>query len=268
MLISSRENPLIKETAALVADKKARKQSGLFVAEGARLCSEACKSGAKVLRLFVTEEAEKKYPEYLSSLLSEAKEVYNITCSVAEKISDTKSPQGVFAVCRIEEKPMDLSEEGLFVLLSNLQDPGNIGTILRTCEAMNAKGVFLCGCADCFSPKVLRGTMGCIFRLPIKVFSETAEALAVLKENGIETYASALAENALLLPNVKFSKKSCVLIGNEGNGLEHGVIESCDNVVMIPMPGKAESLNAASAAAIMIYSAAIKSLPGGEGGIA
>ncbi|MBR3935664.1 MAG: RNA methyltransferase, partial [Oscillospiraceae bacterium] len=185
-------------------------------------------------------------------------EVYTITSSVAEKISDTKTPQGVFAVCKITEKPLDLEEKGVFVLLSNLQDPGNIGTILRTCEAMAVKGVFLCGCADCFSPKVLRGTMGCIFRLPIKVFSETAEALELLKKAGVSTYASALAENALLLPDVKFSEKSCVLIGNEGNGLEHEVIESCEHVVMIPMPGKAESLNAASAAAIMIYSAAMQ----------
>lgn len=258
MLISSRENPIIKEAAALVSNKKARKEAELFVVEGARLCSEACKSGAEVLRLFVTEEAEKKYPEYLSALLSEAKEVYNITDSVAKKISDTKSPQGVFAVCRFSEKPIDLEQNGVFVLLSGLQDPGNIGTILRTCEAMNVRGVFLCGCADCFSSKVLRGTMGCIFRLPIKVFSETAEALSLLKAANVTTYASALAENALLLPDVKFSKKSCVLIGNEGNGLEHRVIEECDNVVMIPMPGKAESLNAASAAAIMIYSAAMQ----------
>ncbi len=258
MLISSRENPLIKDAATLVLSKKARRETGLFVVEGARLCSEAFKSGAEVLRLFVTEEAEKKYPEYLSGLFSEAKEVYNITSSVAEKISDTKTPQGVFAVCRFSEKPVSLDEKGVFVLLSNLQDPGNIGTILRTCEAMDVRGVFLCGCADCFSPKVLRGTMGCIFRLPIKVFSETAEALSLLKEHGIATYASALAENALLLPDVKFSEKSCVLIGNEGNGLEHGVIEQCEHVVMIPMPGKAESLNAASAAAIMIYSAAMQ----------
>ena len=258
MLISSRENPIIKEAAALVSDKKARKNSSLFVVEGARLCSEACKSGAEVLRLFVTEEAEKKYSEYLSDLVFAAKEVFQITSSVAEKISDTKTPQGVFAVCKMEEKPLDLEQNGVFVLLSNLQDPGNIGTILRTCEAMNVKGVFLCGCADCFSPKVLRGTMGCIFRLPIRVFSETAKALSLLKEAGVSTYASALSENALLLPDVKFSERACVLIGNEGNGLEHEVIESCEHVVMIPMPGKAESLNAASAAAIMIYSAAMQ----------
>ncbi len=255
MLITSRENPLIKETAALVSDKKARKQSGLFVAEGARICLEACKSGAEVLRLFVTEEAQKKYPESLSPLFSAAKEVYNINSSVAEKISDTKTPQGVFAVCKMEEREIDLDQKGVFVLLSNLQDPGNIGTILRTCEAMDVKGVFLCGCAELYSPKVLRSTMGCIFRLPIKVFCDTAKALELLSAAGVTTYASALTENALLLPQVQFEEKSCVLIGNEGNGLSTEVIEACDKTVMIPMPGKAESLNAASAAAILIYSA-------------
>ncbi len=258
MLITSRENPLIKEAASLVSDKKARKESGLFVVEGARLCFEAYKSGADILRLFVTEDAEKKYEQYLSPLYSAAKEVYNISTGVSEKISDTKTPQGVFAVCKIEEKPVDLTKKGLFVLLSSLQDPGNIGTILRTCEAMDAKGVFLCSCADAFSPKVLRSTMGCIFRLPINVFSDTTKALELLKENGVTTYASALAENALLLPDVKFDEKACVLIGNEGNGLSTDVICACDKTVMIPMPGKAESLNAASAAAILIYAASMQ----------
>ena len=168
MLISSRENPIIKEAAALVSDKKARKKSGLFVVEGARLCSEACKSGAKVLRLFVTEEAEKKYPEYLKNLLSEAKEVYNITGSVAEKIGDTKTPQGVFAVCEMEEKPMDLFGNGVFVLLSGLQDPGNIGTIIRTADAAGYSLVIaMKGTADVFSPKVVRAAAGSLFRVPV-----------------------------------------------------------------------------------------------------
>ena len=100
MVIKSRDNPLIKEAAALVSDIKARKATGLFVAEGARLCSEAAKSGAVVLRVFITEEAEKRYPEYVKDLLETAEEVFYITESVAEKISDTKAPQGVFAVCR------------------------------------------------------------------------------------------------------------------------------------------------------------------------
>ena len=255
MVIKSRDNPLIKEAAALVSDKKTRKSTGLFVAEGARLCSEAAKSGAHVLRVFITEEAEKRYPEYVKDLLDTAEEVFYITESVAEKISDTKTPQGVFAVCRFAEKEPDLSGNGVFVLLSELQDPGNIGTVLRTCEAMNVKGVFLCSCADVLSPKVLRSSMGCLFRLPIKVTQSTEEVLSVLKSAGITTYASALSTKAKLLTETKFGSRSCVLIGNEGNGLSEKVISLCDNTVMIPMPGKAESLNAASAAAILIYSA-------------
>lgn len=255
MVIKSRDNPLIKDAAALVSDKKARKNTGLFVAEGARLCSEAAKSGAEVLRVFITEEAEKRYPEYVKGLLETTKEVFYITESVAEKISDTKSPQGVFAVCRFLGKEPDLSKEGVFVLLSELQDPGNIGTVLRTCEAMDVKGVFLCSCADVLSPKVLRSSMGCLFRLPVKVCQSTEETVSVLKSKGVTTYASALSTKAKLLTETKFEKRSCVLIGNEGNGLSEETISLCDNTVMIPMPGKAESLNAASAAAILIYSA-------------
>ena len=255
MLITSRENPLIKETAALVSDKKARKEQDLFVAEGARLCSEAMRSGAEVLRVFLTEEAEKRYASYVSELLAGAKEVFYVTESVAGKLSDTKTPQGVFAVCRQSEKEIDFSKDGLYVLLSELQDPGNLGTILRSCEAMDAKGVLLCSCADCFSPKVLRSSMGCLFRLPVLTFETTKEALSLLREHGVATYASALSTKAVLLPDVKFEHRCCVLIGNEGNGLSEETIENCDHTVMIPMPGKAESLNAASAAAILLYAA-------------
>lgn len=258
MLISSRENPLIKEAAALISDKKVRKNTGLFVVEGARLCGEAAKSTASIERVFITEEAEKRYENYVKELLSAAKETYYITESVAGKISDTKNPQGVFAVCRFREKPVDFESDGLFVLLSELQDPGNIGTILRTAEAMNAKGVLLCASAELFSPKVLRSTMGCLFRLPVMVFDTTAEALDLLREHGIRTYAAALSSRAVMLPNVRFAKKSCVLIGNEGNGLSIETLACCDETVMIPMPGRAESLNAASAAAIMIYCAGIQ----------
>lgn len=258
MLITSRENPLIKEAAALVRDKKARRETGLFVAEGARACFEAVKSSAEVLRLFVTEEAEKRYPDFVSALISAAPEVYYISGGVSEKISETKSPQGVFAVCRMVENPPDFEKNGVFVLLSELQDPGNIGTILRTCEAMNVRGVLLCSCADVYSPKVLRSAMGCLFRLPFAVFPSTEEALSLLDEHGVFTYAAALSKKAALLPDIRFSKKSCIVIGNEGNGLSSEVIKKCGKTVMIPMPGRAESLNAASAAAILIYTAALQ----------
>lgn len=258
MLITSRENPLIKEAAALVRDKKARKDSGLFVAEGARACFEAVKSSAEVLRVFVTEEAERRYSEYVLPLISGAAETCYITPGVAEKISETKSPQGVFALCRMAENPPDLEQEGVFVLLSELQDPGNIGTILRTCEAMNVRGVLLCSCADVYSPKVLRSAMGCLFRLPFTVLTSTEEGLKKLHKHAVSCYAAALSTEAEMLPQVKFAKKSCIVIGNEGNGLSAESIAACDKTVMIPMPGRAESLNAASAAAILIYSAAVQ----------
>ena len=258
MLITSRENPLIKEAAALVRDKKVRKQTGLFVAEGARACFEAVKSSAEVLRVFVTEEAASRYSEYTAPLISGAGEAYYISESVAEKISETKSPQGVFAVCRAGENLPDFDRDGVFVLLSELQDPGNIGTILRTCEAMNVRGVLLCSCADIYSPKVLRSAMGCLFRLPTEVLSSTEEGLKKLHEHAVSCYAAALSTKAKLLPDIRFAPKSCIVIGNEGNGLSAKTVSECDETVMIPMPGRAESLNAASAAAILIYSAAVQ----------
>ena len=144
------------------------------------------------------------------------------------------------------------------MLLSELQDPGNIGTILRTCEAMNVRGVLLCSCADVYSPKVLRSTMGCLFRLPFLTLSSTEEGLAKLHEHGIKTYAAALSNKAKLLPEVSFASKSCIVIGNDGNGLSEKTVANCNETVMIPMPGRAESLNAASAAAILIYSATVQ----------
>lgn len=258
MLITSRENPLVKEAAALVRDKKVRRDTGLFVAEGARACFEAVKSNAEVLRVFITEEAEKKYSEYARPLVNEAPEVLYISQSVAEKIGETKSPQGIFAVCRAAQKLPDFEQDGVFVLLSELQDPGNIGTILRTCEAMNVRGVLLCSCAEVYSPKVLRSTMGCLFRLPFAVLSSTEEGLHLLHKHGITAYAAALSSDALSLPKVSFAKRSCIIIGNEGNGLSEATIAACDKTVMIPMPGRAESLNAASAAAILIYSTTLQ----------
>lgn len=257
MEITSRENPLIKETLSLIHDKKERTAQGLFVTEGARLSSEAAKSSAKIKRVFITKDAKIKYADYLNDVLSKAEEEYLISPGVSEKLSDTKSPQGVFAVCEIPKYKPDFSKDGLYVLLSGLQDPGNIGTILRTCDAMDVKGVLLAECTDIYSPKVLRSSMGCLFRLPTALYESSESALSDLKNNGITSYASALRKDASLLGEIKFNPKSCILIGNEGNGLRDEIIESCEFKVMIPMKGHAESLNAASAAAILIYTAAI-----------
>lgn len=258
MLITSRENPLVKETKALISSSSERKKSGLFVTEGARLSFEAARNHSRIVRVFVTDEARKKYGPYVDPLLENAEEIFDISDSVSEKLSDTKTPQGVFAVCAASENEPDFSRDGLYVMLSELQDPGNIGTILRTCDACGVRGVIVSATADIYSPKVLRASMGCLFRLPIAAFPDSVSAVSELKRNGIKTYASALHKDAHLLPDVSFAAKSCILVGNEGNGLSDEVIEACDETVMIPMKGNAESLNAASAAAILIYSASEK----------
>ena len=256
MPITSRENPMIKEAAALLKSKRAREENGLFLAEGARLCAEASRSSFAVRRLFLTEEAKEKYPDYLRDLIPAAADVQEITPPVAEKLSDTKTPQGVFAVCEFPENRADFDRDGLFVVLDGLQDPGNIGTILRTCDAMDVRGVLLCGSADIWSPKVLRASMGCLFRLPVAVFADAAEAFSALHRHGCTVFASTLSANSVPLNQVRFPKRSAVVIGNEGSGIPEEDLARSDTLVTIPMPGRAESLNAASAAAILIYSAA------------
>ncbi len=257
MPITSRENPMIKEAAALLKSKKARAEAGLFLAEGARLCAEASRSGLAVRRLFFTEEAREKYPEYLKDLIPIAADVQEITLPVSEKLSDTKTPQGIFAVCEFPENRADFDRDGLFVVLDDLQDPGNIGTILRTCDAMDVRGVLLCGSADIWSPKVLRASMGCLFRLPVSVFADAAEAFSTLHAHGCTIFASTLSTDSVLLDQVLFPKRSAVVIGNEGSGIPTEDLARSDTLVTIPMPGRAESLNAASAAAILIYSASV-----------
>ena len=163
------------------------------------------------------------------------------------------STQGVFAVCDLPENVFSAGEDGLYVVLAGLQDPGNVGTILRTCEAMAVSGVLLCGCADEWSPKVLRASMGSLFRLRTSVFPDGFAALEALSAAGCETWASALDRDAVKLPEARFSAKCAIFIGNEGAGLPEELIKACSRTVFIPMPGRAESLNAASAAAMLIY---------------
>ncbi len=256
MPITSRENPMVKEAALLLKSRRAREESGLFLAEGARLCAEAARSGVAVRRLFLTQAARDAYPEYLKDLIPAAMDVQEIAPPVAEKLSDTRTPQGVFALCELPENRADLAKDGLYVVLDGLQDPGNLGTILRTCDAMDARGVLLCASADPWSPKALRASMGCLFRLPVAVYKEAGEAFSALHAEGCVIFASTLSADAVPLGKVKFPKRSAVVIGNEGAGIPEEDLARCDVRVTIPMPGRAESLNAASAAAILIYSAA------------
>ncbi len=255
--ITSKDNVKFKNLSLLMASKKERTTQGVFVAEGLRLVEDAVNSGLVPVSVFATENFASKYPEKFSKISKDCEKIYLITDALAQKISDTKTPQGIFAVLTALDKNLNLDKiynNGHFIFIVSLQDPGNVGTIIRTAEAMGLDGVIMTSDSpDVFSPKVLRSTMGSAFRIPIAVCDNVIETIELLHKNGFTTYAAALDENSVKLGDFRFPEKSVVLIGNEANGLKSEVVDCCRQTLMIPMKGNAESLNAASAANMIMW---------------
>ena len=240
-----------------MASKKERAIQGAFVAEGLRLVEDAVNSGLVPTNIFATENFVSKFPDKFSKISKNCEKIYLITDALAQKISDTKTPQGIFAVFATLDKNLNLDKiynNGHFIFIVSLQDPGNVGTIIRTAEAMGLDGVIMTSDSpDAFSPKVLRSTMGSAFRIPIVVCDDAIKTIELFHKNEFTTYAAALEENSVKLGGFKFPEKSVVLIGNEANGLQSNVIDCCKQTLMIPMKGNAESLNAASAANMIMW---------------
>lgn len=255
--ITSKDNPKFKILSSLMSSKRERKEQGLFVAEGLRLVLDAVKSGLVPVSVFVSEGFVTKFPDKLELICDGCENCYVITDALAEKISDTKTPQGVFAVFNTLDKNLNIDtiyNNGHFIFIVSLQDPGNVGTIIRTAEAMGLSGVIMTSdCPDVFSPKVLRSTMGSAFRIPIAVCTDAVDTIRLLCDKGFTTYAAVLDEKSLKLGEFEFPNKAVALIGNEANGLNIEVSDSCTHTLMIPMKGNAESLNAASAANIIMW---------------
>ncbi len=224
----------------------------MFLIEGARLCEDAALSGVEILRVFYTEKAQGKYGEYLSAIKKETKGHYLLDEHVFSLISSTKTTQGIACVCEIPKIIWDNS--GKILILENVQDPNNMGTILRTAEAMSLSAVILCGnCCDPFSPKVLRGTMGAVFRLPVIFYENIQSAVCFLKKFQYKIFASVVSDAVEYITNISFPENSAVIIGNEGNGISDIAKESCDMQFTIPMKGRAESLNASVASSIIMW---------------
>jgi len=253
--ITSRENPVIKELAGLLTQKKLRDRTGLFALEGVRLCVDTAQSGVRVRTLLLTPQARGQYPE-CETLEKFAKKTLLIENGLAQRISDTKTPQGVFCICEKldnQKSAVTMKRSGKYLVLADLQDPRNFGAILRTAQALGVDGVFACCCPDLYSPKMLRSAMGGQFRLPLEVHSDAAAAVARLRQTGVPVYAAALDNTAQMLGSVDLSGGCAMLIGNEGNGLSRELIAACSGNVIIPMRCDANSLNAASAAAILLW---------------
>ncbi len=241
MLIQSTSNPTVKRVRSLLT-KKGRRETGMHLIEGERLVAEAISSGAGIDSLFIEEGRE--------PLLFPNCSVYQVTRHVLESMTDTDTPQSVCAAVMTPDiKPPDEYPKGLIVALDCVQDPGNMGTIIRTADAMGAAGLLLgAGCADPFGPKVLRSTMGSIYHLPIWHCELTAE-LVKLRSQDFRLICGHLAGNGVL-PDP--GCRCALIIGNEGSGVSDAVAALCDKY-RLPMFGRAESLNASVAAGIMMY---------------
>ncbi len=237
----------------LIKSAEYRREQDMFAVEGDHLCKELadCDYCSEIGLFLYTDKAAQKYPETVRLAQAKAHSFDVITDELSEYISDTKSPQGLFAAA--ERFGTDIPESAKkLVILDGVQDPKNVGTIIRTAEALGIDGViFINGCADRFSPKTLRASMGSVFRMPS--LSPKVETLGEwLHGLGFEVYAAMLDKNAKRLGKVEFPEKTVVVIGNEGSGVSKQVAEWCDEKLYIPIKS-AESLNAAAAAAIILW---------------
>lgn len=272
--ITSVKNERVKAAAKLTSSAKARREQGLFVLEGLRLCMDVVRSGLRCAELFVSEEFCAKHEAEYEALAAVSDEVFLVNDAVLEKLSDTRTPQGVCCVVRmaapvslLEHAPAtgapasetDVSATKL-LLLENVQDPANLGAMARTAEALGISGLLVSGGCDVYAPKALRASMGALLRLPVEVVDASGEgsapALSLLEKAealGFKTYASTPAADAVPVTEADFSGAVLCVVGNEANGVTPETMAACAERVTIPMAGRAESLNAAAAGAILMW---------------
>ena len=251
LIVTSRENALIKQIIALQTSAKARKESGLYVLEGLRICSDAAENGEKFEKLIVSDSAVGKYAESINIFSDCAVQCVRIPDSLFKKISDTDSPQGILTLVKIPDICSTPIKSGRYIGLENLADPSNLGAISRTAEALGVSGIVLTqGSCDPFSPKALRASMGTLLRVPLYF---TDDICKTAKEVGLRTIACVVDSDAEKISDIDFCDGDILLIGNEANGLTDVTKSFSDRRVTIPMKGNAESLNAAAAAAIAMW---------------
>ncbi len=248
-MISSTSNVKVKNLINLKKNARARKKENCFLVEGPRMFFEIPKN--RVKECYLTEEFANRHVKELEDWKYEL-----ISENVCRHISDTKTPQGVIAVVKREEPSikelLNKEKNPCFFLLENLQDPGNLGTIIRTAEGAGVTGIIMNKeTVDIYNPKVIRSTMGAVFRVPFVIVDSLTEVITLLKEKDISVYAGHLKGDVFYKQD--YRSGSAFLIGNEGNGLTDEITALADCKIKIPMKGKVESLNAAVSATILMY---------------
>lgn len=256
-MISSETNQQVKEIVKLQKQAKYRHKTSLFITEGIKMLSEAAGSGSLV-KIYISEavmEVGKAVPE---KLLNEYP--YEIVSDkVFRQMSDTVTAQGILGIARqpaynIEDILND--SRHMWLLLDDVRDPGNLGTILRTAEGAGMSAVIMGkGTADLFNPKTVRSTMGAIFRMPFIYASDITDIILNIKDNGYNVYGTAI-EGSIVYDKADYTKGAGIVIGNEANGISDRVLGYITDRIRIPMEGGIESLNAAVAAAVVMYEAA------------
>ncbi|MCD8196918.1 MAG: RNA methyltransferase [Lachnospiraceae bacterium] len=251
-MITSTANPQVKNLQQLMKKSSVRREQGVFLAEGVKMLLEA--PPERIRKIYVSKSL---YEEKGQAFFPHA-DLEILDDRVYRAVSDTKTPQGV--LCLIERFSYTLTDftrkaNPFLIILENLQDPGNLGTIIRTAEGAGADGVILSNdSVDIYNPKTIRATMGSVYRVPFLYADDLKEVLSDLKERGIRSYAAHLG-GTCGYDEADYRRGCAFLIGNEGNGLTAGLSACADTLIHIPMHGKLESLNASVAAAILMYEA-------------
>ena len=256
MVITSKDNEFVKHVKKL-KEKKYREEYGEFIIEGIKMIEEAINEQAKIKQIVVCEDCKNSgaIPSELLYEIAKYECIY-VSEKVFIQMTDVSNPQGILAVIDKtgnREASIDFKAD-LFLLLDNIQDPGNMGTILRTADSINLKQILVSkGTSDVYNPKVVRSTMGAIFRVKVIECEDLIKTIKELKKHKIQVYATDLKTDKSIY-DVDY-KKTAIIIGNEANGVSSEILNVSDMKIKIPMKGKTESLNAAVATSIILYEA-------------
>lgn len=257
-MITSTSNQQMKQLSALLKKSKERKNKKQFVVEGTKMVAEAPKENLYAVYVSESYEANQENKELCAKLKASVRIYEVVSDSVFKSVSDTQTPQGILAIVSMPEyKLEDLlkGEQTHLLILESIQDPGNLGTMVRTGEGAGITGIIMNKTTvDLFNPKTIRSTMGSIYRIPFFIAEDLEKVLAELKEQGVELYAAHL-KGTNHYDEEEYTSACGFLIGNEGNGLSAEIADMADKYIKIPMEGRVESLNAAISATLLMYEA-------------